>query len=169
MKIPYSFRFVLLSAAIYIFINLTVYFTHHQFSGIGAYSRLISLALLGIPLFAHIKHKRDLELGGFISLRQVMVAGVALSLMTCSLIAVYTYIHFKFIDQEVISYWISEAKRSGLKEKKSPEEIQAAIVMLTEFYSPFKQSTVVITGVLGTGTILSFIFSTFLVRRLPEE
>jgi len=94
-----------------------------------------------------------------------MVAGVAISLQASLLAAIYTYLHYSFIDTEVLAHWTAEAKRLGAKENKSEAEIQAAIIMLTEFYSPFKQSTVALIGVLGTGAVLSFMLSTFLIRK----
>lgn len=165
MHLSYTFRCALFSAAIFIAVKLAVFFTHNQFSSAGAYAGLGSLALTVIPLYFGIKHKRDHELGGFITLRKATLTGIAISLLACLLIALYTFIHYTFIDKEVITYWINEARRLGLKENKSEAEIQAAITMLTEFYSPFKQATVALVGVLGTGTVLSFILATILVNK----
>ena len=161
----YSFKCALLAAAIFISIKLTVFLSHNEFSGIGAYSGLISLFLLCIPLFIGIKHKRDIESGGYITIRQVMITGVFISAISAVIIAAYTFIHYQFIDLEIIPYWVAEAKRLGANEHKSEAEVEQAIVMLKEFYSPFKQATVVLTGVLGIGTVLSFILSTMLIRR----
>ena len=165
MKLNFSLRCALLTTGIFIAVKLAAFFTHTQFTGIGAYSGLITLGLAGIPLFAGIKYKRDQEFGGFITIRQVMIAGVKISAQACILVALYTYLHYSYIDQEVISHWVGEAKRLGAQEHKSEAEIQEAIKMLTEFYSPFKQATVALLGILGTGTVLSFIFSTILVRK----
>lgn len=165
MKLSFSFRCALLSAGIYIVIKLASFITHMQFTGLGAYSGLIALGLNAIPLYAGIKHKRDVELGGYITLRQSWMAGVVISLQACIFAAVYTYLHYSFIDMEVIQHWIAEAKRLGAQEHKSEAEIQDAINMLTEFYSPFKQATMAIVGILGTGAVLSFILSTFLIKK----
>lgn len=169
MKLSFSFRCALFAAAIFISIKLITFFTHTQFSGIGAYSGLISLALLSVPLFIGIKHKRDFQFGGYITLRKAMITGVAISIMSGIIIALYNYLHYRYIDTDVISYWAQEAKRLGTAEKKSEAEIQEAINMLKEFYSPFKQATVALTGVLGAGTVLSFILSTFLIKSAPES
>ncbi|MFI5164116.1 MAG: DUF4199 domain-containing protein [Bacteroidia bacterium] len=163
----YSFRCALVSTGIFVAIKLSTFLTHTQFSGIGAYSGLIALALTGVPLYFGIRHKKNHELGGYITIRQVMIAGVVISLQACVMVAVYNFIHYSFIDKEVIAYWTAEAKRLGALEKKSDAEIQAAIIMLTEFYSPFKQATVALVGILGTGTVLSFILSTFFVKNPP--
>ena len=165
MNLSYSFRCALASTGIFIAIKLATFFTHTQFSGIGAYSGLIALALTIVPLYFGIKHKKDNELGGFITIRQVMIAGVIISIQACLLVALYTFIHYSYIDTEAVAHWTAEAKRLGAAEKKSDAEIQAAIVMLTEFYSPFKQATVALVGILGTGTVLSFMLSTFLIKN----
>ena len=167
MSPGHSLRYALLAAAIFISIKFSVFLSHSEFSGIGIYAGLFPLFLLSIPLYLGVKHKRDNELGGYISIRQVMVTGVLISAIASVLVAAYTYIHYKYIDLNVIAYWTDQAKTLGAKEHKSEAEIEQAIVMLQEFYSPFKQATVVLTGVLGTGTVLSFILSTFLVRKDP--
>ena len=132
---------------------------------LGAYSGLIALALTIVPLYFGIKHKRDNELGGYINIRQVWIAGIIISLQACILVALYTFIHYSYIDTEVIAHWVGEAKRLGAQDHKTEAEIQDAIVMVTEFYSPFKQATVAMLGILGTGAVLSFILSTFLVKK----
>ena len=169
MKPSYSLRCALLAAAIFISIKLLVFVLHAEFSGIGIYSGLISLALLSIPLFLGIKHKRDSELGGYITIRQVMIAGVFISALTSLIVAAYTFLHYKFIDLDVISYWTEQAKVLGAKEHKSAAEIEDAIIMLQDFYSPFKQATGVLTGILGVGTVMSFMLSTFLAKRGPAS
>ncbi len=169
MKLSFSFRCALLSAGIFIFIKLASFLTHTQFTGIGAYSGLIALGLNALPIFAGIKYKRNTELGGYISLRQAWLAGVVVSLQACLIAALYTYLHYSFIDTEVIAHWTGEAQRLGTKENKSEAEIQEAIKMLTEFYSPFKQATMALLGILGTGTVISFILSTFLIKKPAGE
>ncbi len=165
MTVSYSFRCALASTGIFIAIKLANFFTHTQFTGIGAYSGLIALALTIVPLYFGIKHKRDHDLGGFITIRQVMITGVVISLQACAMVAIYNFIHYSYIDKEVIAHWTAEAKRLGAIEKKSDAEIQAVTDNLIEFYSPFKQATVALTGILGTGTVLSFILSTFLIKN----
>lgn len=169
MNLSFSFRCALLSAGIYTAIKLASFFTHTQFTGIGAYSGLIALALNAIPLFAGIKHKRDVDHGGHITLRQSWLAGVVIALQASIIAALYTYLHYSFIDTEVIAHWTSEAQRLGAQEHKSEAEIQEAIKMLTEFYSPFKQATMALLGILGTGTVISFILSTFLFKKSAGE
>ncbi len=165
MNLSQPFKFAALSAGIVVAVKLSSFFTHTQFSGIGAYSGLIALGLTGIPLYLGIKDKRDNELDGYITLRQIMIIGVLISIQASILVALYNYIHYSFIDLEVMKHWESEARRLGANENKSEKEIVAAIKMLKEFYAPFKQATVALTGVLGTGTVLSFILSSFLIRK----
>jgi hypothetical protein len=165
----YSLRCALATTGIFIAIKLANFLSHTQFSGIGAYSGLIALALTIVPLYFGIKYKRENELGGFINVRQVWIAGIIISLQSGILVALYTFIHYSYIDTEVTAHWIAEAKRLGTQEKKAEAEIQEAIVMVTEFYSPFKQATVALLGILGTGAVFSFILSTFLAKRLGDS
>ena len=169
MKSGYSFRCALLYAALFIAIKLSVFFTHAQFISIGAYAPLIALTLIVIPLYFGIKNKRDQELNGFISLREVMKTGFFISFISSLLISVFIFIYYQYIDREIVTHWIAEAQRLGVKENKSADEIKTAIETLTRFYSPFNQVTGVLTGVLGVGIVLSFILSSFLVRRSAAE
>lgn len=169
MKLSYSVRCALLAAGIIIFIKLAVFFTHSQFSGIGIYSGVISLGFLVVPLSFGIKHRRDYELQGFISLKQVMATGLYISAIACVIVAAFNFIYFKFIDHEIISHWQEEVKMLGEKEHKSASDIQGAIDSLTNFYSPFNQATGSLTGALGVGVVFSFIISSFLSKRPPLE
>ena len=73
------------------------------------------------------RHKR---FWGFIA-----VAGVVISIQAGLLVALYTFLHYSYIDTEVIAHWTAEAKRLGALENKSEVQIQEAIKMLTEFYT----------------------------------
>ena len=165
MSLSYSFRCALATTGIFIAVKLGTFLTHMQFSGIGAYSGLFVLFLTVVPLYFGIKHKRDHELGGFITIRQVWLTGISISLQACILVAAYTFIHYSYIDSEVIPYWIKETNRLGVLEHKSAAEIQEGIKMVTEFYSPFKQTTGALMGILGSGAVLSFILATFLIKN----
>ena len=164
MKFSFSFKCALVSAGIFIAIKLATFFTHTQLIGVGTYANLIALGLTSIPLYIGIKQKRDKELGGYITLRQSFLAGVAISLQASLFAAIYTYLHNSFIDTEVIAYWTQEAKRVGAEMHKSETEIQSFI----DFYSPFHQAIAALMGILGAGALLSFIISTILVRKADD-
>ena len=159
------FKYSLLASFLVISIKLLVYFTHAQFTQFGIYSGLFSLLLLIVPLFLAIKEKRDKELGGFIILKEVMKVGLGISVISGLIICAFTFLYYKFIDDEPLAQLISKTEEFMKQTKKSQSEIDIQIIALKEFYSPIRQATGVLTGVLISGLILSFICSSFLVKN----
>lgn len=158
-------RYAFIAAFLVIGCKLIVFFTHSQFTTFGIYSGLISLVLIIIPIFLAIKYKRDKELGGFITLKEVMKTGLFIAVIAGLLNAVFIFFYYKFIDHETLAQ-LTEQTESFMKKANNPQsEIDIQIISLKEFYSPFKQATGVLTGVLVAGILLSFICSTFLVKN----
>ena len=162
-------RYSLLASVLVISIKLIVFFTHAQFTTAGRYSGILALALLAIPLTQAILHRRDKELNGFITLKQVMRTGLFVCVAASLIVALFNYIYFRFIDHEILAYWLTESEKSLREAKASEEDVKKAHDYLTDFYSPFSQATGGLTGVLGVGAVLSFILSTFLMRNPPNE
>ena len=161
-------KYSLLASFIVIAIRLFVYFTHSQFSQFGIFSGLISLALLVIPLVLGIKNKKN-ELGGFITLKQIMSVGLGISVITGTIVCAFTYLYFQFIDHETLTQLIIQSEDFMHKANKPQTEIDVQIIALKEFYAPLKQATGTLTGILISGLILSFISSTFLVKNPPAS
>lgn len=161
-------RYALLASAIVISIKLLVFFTHAQFSAPGIYSGLIALSLMIVPLVLAIKGLRD-ENGGYITLKEVMKAGMGISILSGAVISAFTFLYYKFIDHETLAHLITRTEAFMLKENKPQAEIDTQVAALKEFYSPLKQATGVLTGVLIAGLILTFISSTFLVKNPPAQ
>jgi len=161
-------KYSLLASFIVIATKLIVFFTHSQFTTFGIYSGLISLLFISIPLFLAIKKVRDNELGGFITLREIMKTGMGVSVISGLIISVFIFLYYKFIDHETMEQLIVKSENIMRKANKSKPEIDVAIISLKEFYSPFKQATGVLTGVLTAGVILSFLSSAVLVKN-PEQ
>jgi len=164
-----ALKYSLLAAFLVIATKLIVFFTHSQFSIAGRYSGLLALSLLTLPLLLAILQRRDKELNGYISLKQVMRTGLFVCVIASMLVALFNYIYFKFIDHEILSYWLVQSEKSLRDLKSSEEDIKKAHDYLTDFYSPFSQAMGGLTGVLGVGAILSFLLSPFLIKQAPHE
>lgn len=167
MKIASSIKYPLLAAFIFIGSKLAVFFTHNQFTITGRYSGVIALALLSVPLALAIKDRRDNELNGFISLKQIMRTGLFVCVIASLIVALFNYIYFKYIDHEILSYYLIENAKSIRELNGSEEDIRQAREHLIEFYSPFSQAMGGLTGVLGVGAILSFFLSSFFIKKNP--
>lgn len=162
-----TLRYSLLASALMIFVKLGVYFTHSQFTTFGIFSGLIGLLLISIPLVMAIRNRKA-ELNGYIALKEVMKTALGISVVTALIVAVFTYLYFLLLDHETLEQLIVQTTEYLKKENKPQSEIDIAIISLKEFYSPLKQATGVLTGVLIAGLILSFISSTFLVKNPPN-
>ncbi|MBI4947673.1 MAG: DUF4199 domain-containing protein [Bacteroidetes bacterium] len=168
MKIASSIKYALLGACLVIATKLTVFLTHSQFTTLGRYSGVFALAFLSIPLVLAIINRRDTELKGFIALKEVMRTGLFVCVIASMIVALFNYIYFRFIDHEILAYWLVESERSLRELKGSEEEIKKAQDYLTDFYSPSSQAMGSLTGVLGVGAVLAFILSAFLVKNPPS-
>lgn len=149
-----------------IFCKLGVYFTHSQFTTFGIYSGLIGLLLISIPLVMAIRNRKE-ELNGYITLKEVMKTALGISVVTALIVSIFTYLYFMFLDHETAPQIISQTVEFMHTANKPQSEIDLAIVSIQEFYTPLKQATGVLTGVLIAGLILSFISSAFLVKNPP--
>jgi|ERR1035437_3904616 uncharacterized membrane protein (DUF106 family) len=164
-----SLKYSLLAAFLVITTKLIVFYTHSQFTNFGIFSGLTSLFLIIVPLFLAIKDKRDKDPGGFITLKEVMKTGLFVAVVAGLLNSVFIFFYYRFIDHETLSELIEQTQSVMHKAKTSQSEIDVTIINLQEFYSPFKQATGVLTGVLVAGIILSFVCSTFLVKNPPQD
>lgn len=161
-------KYSLLASVLMISCKLGVYFTHSQFTTFGVYSGLIALLLILIPLVLAIRNRKD-ELKGFITMREVMKTALGISVVTALIVSIFTYLYFMFLDHETLEQLIVQTTEFLKKENKPQAEIDLAIISLKEFYTPLRQATGVLTGVLIAGLILSFISSTFFVKNPPKE
>ena len=160
-------KYSLLASLLVITVKLAVYFTHTQFTQFGIYSGLLSLLLLIFPLFIAVKEKRDKELNGFIPLKEAIKTGLGIAVISGLTISTFTFLYYTFIDRETLTVLIKKSEAFMQQQKKSQSEIDLQITALKEFYSPLRQATGALTGILTSSLILSFIFSTFLVRNPP--
>ena len=158
-------KYALIAAGLVIAAKLIIFFTHTQFTGIGIYSGLFSLFLISVPLFMAVKNRRDKELGGYISLMEIAKIGLGIAVITGLIIAVFTYMYYKFIDHEILSHLIEQTKQLGIEQKRTQAEIDTELKALNDFYEPFHQATGVLTGILISGIVFSLIASTFLLKN----
>ena len=94
-----------------------------------------------------------------------MKVGLGISVISGLIICAFTFLYYKFIDDETLAQLISKTEEFMKQTKKSQSEIDIQIIALKEFYSPMRQTIGVLTGVLISGLILSFICSSFLVKN----
>jgi hypothetical protein len=167
MNLP--LRYALIASALVIVWKLSLYVAHAQLTLAGQFAGLISLALVFIPLFLGIRQKRNKELGGYISLRQVMLTGMAISVISSVIIAVFTYIYYEYIDKEIVQMYLSHAEKEMTAQKKPAGEIQQQFAAITAFFNPLRQASIALLNLMVAGVILSFISSTFLLKKLPRQ
>ena len=82
-------------------------------------------------------------------------------------LAVFTYIYYKFINPNFIQYIIPQAVGYWRKMGRKESEFYADLIKLKEAYQPFKQATRSIFGTIFLGLIFSTIASLFM-RRIPQ-
>ena len=165
-----TYKYSLFASSLIIVIDIIVYYAHLQLSPFGIFLGILSFVLMAVPLYLAIKNRRDNELGGFITLKQVMGTGLIISVLTGIIVAIFMYIQSKFIDHETTGLILKKIEENLRTSKVSQTEIDLELSAQKDFYSPlnlaFKKG---LMSVLGIGFILSFICSTFLVKNPPAS
>jgi|GEM_PF-4489360 len=164
---PKTVKYGIVIAGVNIVWILSIYYSHNQFTRVGLYSFLISLLFFFPVLFKAIKDKRDNELNGFMTLNTCMKTGMTVTIVCAMIMAVFYYVYFKFIDHEIIPFYMKEGEMAVKSNPKFKiEDIELAV---NSMFSPFKQATVALIRYTIAGALFSFICSTFLVRQPPEN
>ena len=159
-------KYAFFAAGLIIATKMAVFFLHAQFTGFGRMSGLASLFLLILPLsIAFIQKKK--ENGGFLTLKQLMRTGLGICLLASLLVGLFNFLYFRFIDLEIINYYLEENARYMRSINQSETEIQTVLEKIKEFYSPMSQATGTLIGVLGAGALISFFMSPLIVKNPP--
>lgn len=143
--------------------QLFIFYSDQQLTKLGAYSGLLSTFIIFPFLFIGIKHKRDIELGGFLNTKEGLKEGAAISAVAGLAIGAFTFLFFQFV---LYDFFIGEVQHFLNKEGKENQEVY--LTNAKAFYAPFRQSAFALFRAFGVGILFSFISITFLAKKRPE-
>ena len=149
-------------------LNLVLYLTGYQTEKLstGQYLGYIGIVIFFVVLFLGMREAREAKPDKAISYGGALGAAVMIALFSGLFGAVYTYIHFSFINTDYAQY-VADMTRQKLAAKGLAEaQIDAAIKMSSLFMKPVLLAIFGVISWVFMGTIGGLILAIF-VKREP--
>ena len=133
----------------------------------GQYLNWFGLVISIVVIYLGIKAVREESPGKALSYGQGLGAGTIISLLSCVMSAVYTYIHFKFINPSFFDYQAEFMKQKWAAAGLSDAQIERASTMMQKFSGPGVSAAVVLVFGTVVGVIISLVLAAILKREAP--
>jgi hypothetical protein len=163
--------YALIMAIAQIVVSLISFFLGYQTDKInnGGWFGIIPLIVSIVILFLGIKAVREEQAGKYLTYGKGVGTGVLISLYAGLIGALYTYVHFTYINPNFPDYLIEASRIKWAAAGMSESKMEAAEKGLRMFTKPLLQSVFGIIASVFFGLILSLIISAFLKRNPPGE
>ncbi len=151
-----------------IIVSVITYITGNHLQPKWYVSVISLLVSVYVIVLAIKKYKTGNE--GFLSLGEAIKVGLAVSVISGILIAIYNYIFMTVIEPDMVNQ-IMEISREEMIESNPnmPEEqMEMALNMSQKFMQPWIMSTFAILGSLFTGFIISLISGLIMKQNRPD-
>ncbi len=112
---------------------------------------------------------RDKHMGGFISYGKSFSVGFLTALFSGIVVAVYTYIFFKYISPGTIDEIMQLTEQKMMDKGLSDQELEMAMSWTRKFQTPLMYLIFTFLGTAFMGVIISLITSIFVKKVNPEE
>ena len=166
-KFTYALTLTIIGAVL----NLLLYFTGYQTEKLatGQHLQWLNLVLTFVVLWLGIKAVREESPGKYLSYGKGVGTGVLISLFSGLMSAVYTFIHFKFVNTEFVDYNMELMRAKWEQAGMSADQMEKAEGFARMFMGSV--SMAIMTPIMAVlfGLILSLIISIFLKRPAPPE
>jgi hypothetical protein len=151
--------------------NLLLYFTGYQTEKLatGQYFQWFGFVLMFVVLWLGIKAVREESPHQARTYGQCLGAGVLISLYSGLMSAVYSYIHFKFVNPNFADYQIELIRAKWAAAGMSDAQMEKAEGFTRMMMGPVTQAIMTPIMVVFIGLILSLIIAAFLKRNPPPE
>jgi Na+/H+-dicarboxylate symporter len=117
-----------------------------------------------VLLYLGMKETKVKKYLGRMSYASALLSGLIITLSLAVIYSLANYLYFKFGDNHIINFALSENKRF-LTEMKRPEDIIQSSKMIAEAFSPGGQAGSAFTEKLIAGIVFTFIFAMILRKR----
>ena len=132
--------------------------------GIAYLSYLILLA--GIIL-AQLNFRKK-YLGGYIEYGKAFTVGLLTTLWVSIIVALYTFIFFKYIDPGAMEEGMAIAEKKMMDKGMSDQEIEQGLAFMQKMQNVGFYTTVALIGNFVVGIVFSLITSIFIKKENPE-
>jgi hypothetical protein len=152
-------------------LNLLLFFTGYQTEklAVGQYFQWFGFVIMIAILFLGIKAVREESPGQYMSYGKGVGTGVLISLMSGLMSAVYSYIHFKYVNTEFADYQIELARAKWEEMGMGAAQIEQAEGFSRAMMGPVASAVMTPIFVLFFGLIISLIVAAILKRPAPPE
>lgn len=130
----------------------------------SAWNYLSYLILLAGLVWTQINY-RDKYFGGFIEYGKVFMIGMLTSLFISIIVALYTFVFFKYIDPGAMEEAVSIAEKKMMDKGLSDQEIEQGLAMMQKFQSVGMYTFFALIGNFIFGVIFSLITSIFIKKE----
>jgi Protein of unknown function (DUF4199) len=124
---------------------------------------LVYIFQIGL-LFMGIKETKEKKYAGNMSYASALLSGLIITTALALIYSATTYLYFRFANDSMVNFALSENKRY-LTELKKPELIAQSSKMIVEAFSPGSQAGSAFIEKLIVGIVFTFIFAMILRKR----
>lgn len=152
-------------------LNLLLYFTGYQTEKLatGQHIQWLGFVIMAVVLFLGIKAVREESPGQYMSYGKGVGTGVLISLISGLMSAVYSFIHFKFINTEFADYQMEIVRAKWEQAGMSADQMEKAEGMARAMMGPVASAIMTPIIVLFFGLIFSLVIAAILKRPAPSE
>ncbi|MBN2862285.1 MAG: DUF4199 domain-containing protein [Bacteroidales bacterium] len=152
----------LILALIGIVYTLVMYFLDLSLNKVQGY---VFILVQLVVLFYLVKSYRDNYMHGIISFGQALGAGVVICLYYSIIIAVFTFILYKFIDPDLVDRTLAMTEELMLKRGLSQAQMDTAMGVQTKIMKPGFIAGMGIFGSMFQGLIMSLLIAAFVHKE----
>lgn len=150
--------------------NLLLYFTGFQTEklAVGQHLQWLGFIIMIVILFLGIKAVREESPGKYLSYGKGVGTGVLISLYSGLMSAVYSFIHYKFVNTEFADYNMQLVRAKWEAAGMGADQMEKAEGFARMFMGPV--TIAIMTPIMAVifGLIISLILAIFLKRPAPE-
>ncbi len=147
--------------------QLLLFFTGLQTENLatGKWVQWLGMLIPIVVLYLGIRAVRDESPGRTLTYGQRVGAGVLISLYSGLMSAVYTFVHFKFINTEFADYMIEMTRAQWAAKGLAPSQMDAAEKITRAMLGPGVQAIIAPVITVLIGTIISLVVAAFLATK----
>jgi hypothetical protein len=124
-------------------------------------------ATIAIIYMALNAHKND-DLGGYLSIGRAAKMGAYLGLISGILVAIYTFVYFKFIQPDFMSTIMDTAISNAEDKGQDPEAVKKGMEMMSWMFNPGAMAVMGFLGSILMDTIFGLIIGLFIKKDPPR-
>jgi hypothetical protein len=164
-----ALNYGLLLALLSIVLSVFAYVTDNHIDRPWWLSVLSMLVMIAIIVYGLKAFKN--ENGGFLSVGEAIKVGLAISLISGIIVAIYNYIFVTVIEPEYVTQLLefTEEKMIADNPEMTESQLNMAMDMTEKFMSPMMMTAFAIIGTLFFGFIISLISGLILKQKRPEH